>query len=118
MAEVSIAAAAKDFCATHEEGPVALGDEGIFLDRIPKTGPACAGLKFLGGGEEGLAAADAVVSSLFFVVPVLACEGPFGAFLAGDFELLGSELLFPFLIRFGNFFHGCIKSGQFLAGAS
>ena len=56
-----------------------------------KLGQPQAGIELGVGSEQRRAAADAVVGARLVVVPVLAGEGAFGGFLAGDFVLLGRQ---------------------------
>src|SRR2546421_178777 len=75
-------------------------DVGLRLDslglcRRPEARPAGAGLVLLVGAEKQLAAAGAVIASLFLAVLVFAREGALGALLAQHVVLRGRELLAP-----------------------
>jgi hypothetical protein len=72
--------------------------------RLKKTRPAGTGLELMVRAEELGATAPAVIDAAFVVVPVFAGEGGLGAFLPGDLELLGRELLAPFGVGFLDFF--------------
>src|SRR4029453_14635413 len=68
-------------------------------NRVGESRPSGSRLELVLRDEQVVAAADALVDTLFVAVPVLARERPLGSLLPGDGELLGRELLSPVLLR-------------------
>ena len=88
MTQVRFAATADHLGPFCKEAVVGPGGDVFGCDWLPETGPAGARLKLVLKTEEIVVTADALVNALFMVVPQVAGEGPFGAFLAGDVVLL------------------------------
>lgn len=102
VAEVGVAFGTDHFGALHAEGAVVMGGDGIGFGGV-EAGPSARGIEFSLRFEERLAAAAAGVSAGAVVVPIFSGEGAFGAFLAGDVELFGGELLAPLGFGFLDF---------------
>ena len=96
MAKMGAALAAGDFGAQHLVAAILVLGNAFSRYRRGKAGPAAAGVEFGGGGEQDFVAADATIEPIFMAIPVVAGEGSFGAFLAGDMELHFAELRAPF----------------------
>src|SRR5438093_3593281 len=92
---MGVAAPAHDLYPLHEKGVVCFCFDVLFRNRSPETGPARSGLELCFGAEQVVAAADALVSAFFVVVPVFAGERPFRAFLARNLKLFWGQKLFP-----------------------
>ena len=103
VAEMSVATVADDFGSDCEETSVGLFADVVFLDWFPVTRPAGAGFVFGFGAEERQVAGDAVIGSLFLVVPIEAGEGAFGSFFSNDSVLLLGQKLLPFRFGFDDF---------------
>src|SRR5438445_2635992 len=102
-----VAAAAVHFRAPHEPGVIGVEGDIVFGNRLPKAGPAGAGIKLRFGIEQWLTTADTLIHAIFLRVPVRSREGPLGSFLPRDLNLLRRQLLTPFLVRLLNVFgHG------------
>ena len=69
-----------------------------------KAGPARTRLELGVRAEQGVAAARAAVDPLVVVFVVFAGKRALGALLSGDGELLGSQLLLPFLVGLDRLF--------------
>ena len=100
MPQVGAAAIAHDFNPVHHVTVVVLLTDAFFRDRSEKTGPAGSRIVFGIGAEQFVAAAGAPVNAPFMIVPVLAGEGLFGLFQAGNLVLFWRQLPLPFLFRF------------------
>src|SRR5688572_13795473 len=92
--------------AAHTVGAVRFELDGLLIGRLPEARPTAAGLELRVGAEELGAAARAAVRPGLFAVVILAGESAFGAFLASDLVLLGSERGFPIGFGFFEFFFG------------
>src|SRR6185369_5910971 len=77
-----------------------LGLDVLLGDRRPKARATRTGLELGVRTEQRVATARAAVDALVVVLVIFAGKRTLGAFLAGDGELLGSQLLFPLLIGF------------------
>ena len=69
---MSIANGAQYLRANHAMAGVAQGPDVVAGQRQPEAGPAGAGIVLVLGAEQGCAAADATVGTVFLVVDVLA----------------------------------------------
>ncbi|MEY5012293.1 MAG: hypothetical protein RLY69_8 [Verrucomicrobiota bacterium] len=102
MAEVAIAVRAEHFGADAPEAGVLAGDDIFRFGGIVKRWPAAAGLKFFIRCEKQRVAPGAVVTACALILEFFVC-GPvwaFGASLAQDVVLLGTELATPFVVGF------------------
>ena len=100
VAEVCAAAGALHFSTNHSVGGVGMFAHGRSLQRLPKAGPAGAGIKLCIRTEKFLAAACAAIGAGGFGVPVFAGEGLLGAGLPGDAVLIGREDGLPLVVAF------------------
>src|SRR5262245_13866383 len=100
MAQVGIAAAAQHLRPHREPAAVLLQRHVALGERLPETGPARSRVKLRPGVEQRLPAADAGIDTVLLRVPVGPGEGPFGALLARDAELLLGQLPAPRVIGF------------------
>ena len=87
MAEVSAAAAAKNFHAFHAVAMVGAQFDFVLVSRLPEAWPAAAGIEFSIRSKQFLAAGGTVVGAVCFVVHVLAGKWRFGPFLSQDLVL-------------------------------
>src|SRR3984885_51022 len=97
VTEVTTAAAAVNFGPQHPEGAVFMLADGVF-QRLPKTRPAGAALKFRCRGEQRQVAAGAGEDALAMLLEQRARPRAFGAFLAQDFILVRRQLRAPFRV--------------------
>src|ERR1700722_19737676 len=103
VSEMTVTAGANHFVSLHPGGAISARRYVFFGDRFPKARPARAGFEFRLGIEENRVATDAMVQAVVMIAGILAGEGPFGACMARDFELLRRQLLLPFGVGFDNF---------------
>ena len=82
MAEVPVAAGAKNFRAHHEEAPIRLRAHGTLLRRRVEARPTGTGVEFGPGIEELIATAGANIGAILLAIPILARESALGALLA------------------------------------
>src|ERR1051325_2921005 len=99
-----ITACAPHFGAAHEKAVVLPRLHRRRIDRLPITRPARARFELVLGTEQRQAAADALVSTGFVIVPVFTREGAFRAFLPRALVLFRRELRPPFLVCFCDVF--------------
>src|SRR5581483_326046 len=116
VAEVRAAAAALDLGADHAVARVLDLGDGVLVERLPEARPAGARLELGLGREERLPAADAAVGARVVVVPVSAGEGPLGALVARDLELLLRELRAPLGLGLDDLARGADVGGGRLVG--
>ena len=109
MTKVRAAAGTMDFGPAREQAVVFFSTDVILDGRLIKARPARAGFKFGGGTEQVEITGDTPIETGFVVVPVLAAERPFGAFLTGYAVLLRREQFLPFGVGFDDFFEGHIR---------
>jgi hypothetical protein len=99
MPQMGITGIAHDFYPDHPIGSVFFVLNGIFLDRLGKTGPTGPGIEFDGGVKQRGPATDAGISSRF----VHTAESPgmrgFGTLPTGDAILFWGQGSLPFLLR-------------------
>src|SRR5215218_3200524 len=81
--------------AAHEEATVLFGLDIGFVERLPETRPARAGIVLGVRREEGRPAGHTQVDPLLLVVVILTAEGPLCALHPRDAVLLGGELVLP-----------------------
>ena len=105
MAQVGTAIGAADFSAHHAVAGILVGADGVWVDPLPKAGPARAGIKLGVGAEELSAAANAAVHAITFVIPVGPSKSAFSPAFACDAELFGSQFGAPVVLAC---FHGLI----------
>lgn len=113
MAQMGAAVLAGDFDAAHAVAGVFLPVKAVGIERVPETRPTAAGVEFLIGREQWMAAADAVIDAVGRAIGIFTGEGRLRAFFAADMELFGGQLLPPAL--FGVVFgahRGFIEVGQ------
>ena len=91
---------ADDFVAHHAMARIQRGPHAFFVCGIKEAWPAAAGVKLCLRGKQFRPAANAAVHPVRLVIPVLAAERHFGAFLARDAKLLGRKLLAPLVVGF------------------
>src|SRR5262249_19028467 len=105
MSQMSIAPAADHFGShrDREQAAIAVQRDVVFGDWLPKTRPAGSRIELGRCIKQWLPAADALIDARFLRIPVRAREGPFGALLAGNMELLRRQSLPPFSIGFLDF---------------
>ena len=96
------AAAADNLGTFHTKAVVCFFYYIFFIKRGIKTGPSGTAFKLCGAAEQRLAAANTIVGAFVVVVPIFARKGSFGACLAGNLKLHGSQYFFPLVIGFGN----------------
>ncbi len=114
VAEVRVAALADDLRALHQEAVVGPQFDVLEVGGLGEARPAGAGVELGVGGEELRSTADAAVHALRLLVDVGAGEGALGARLAGHLELLGRQLLTPFLLGFLNFCRHLVLSVSYV----
>src|SRR5215204_6456742 len=85
--------------AAHEEATVLFGLDIGFVERLPETRPARAGIVLGVRREEGRPAGHTQVDPLLLVVVILTAEGPLCALHPRDAVLLGGELILPLFFR-------------------
>src|SRR5439155_1265974 len=91
----------------------------ILDDGLKEARPARAGIKLGVGAEQVEITGDTTIQPRLVIVPILAAERPFGAFLARNPVLLGSETFLPFGVGLDDFLDGHIRwrgSGCCLVG--
>src|SRR2546426_4461128 len=103
MAEVGAAAGTVDLRTPREQAVVFFGADVVVNEGLKEARPARAGIKLGVGTEQVEITRDAPIQPPLVIVPVLAAERAFGAFLASDPVLLGSEQFLPFSIGFDDF---------------
>jgi hypothetical protein len=104
VTKMCIAAAAEYFHSLHRMAPVFFLPDIFPRKRRIKAGPSGSRIILGVGAEQCVAAADTSIYPLLMVIPVLARKGFFCSFQARNPELLGTQLFFPFHLRFDNFF--------------
>ena len=104
MAEVRITAATHHFGAAHEKASILFRLHRFGIDRRPEAGPSGSRIEFRIGAEQWIPTAHAVVCALVFRIVIFTRKRPLSAFLTAYFILLRSEMLFPFLLGFLDFF--------------
>src|ERR1700722_685369 len=97
VTEVTTAAAAVNFGPQYPEGAIFMLAHRV-VERLPKTRPAGAALKFRCRGEQRQIAAGAGEDALAMLLEKRARPRAFGAFLAQDFILLRRQLRAPFRV--------------------
>src|SRR5258707_4630553 len=95
VARVALAARAKNLRAVHAVTAVGVGDDVLGGNRLEETRPAGAGIEFGFRGEQRQSAADAIINAGLVVVVESAAKSRFGALGAGNFILIGRQLLLP-----------------------
>ena len=98
MAEVGIAAGARDFLPPHAMAVVFMDLNAAGRGRLVKTGPATAGVVLRRGAEELLPAGGTAVDSVGGGVFVLAGKGAFRALFAQNVILLGRQFAPPLFV--------------------
>ena len=88
MAQVGVTLATKDLGASCEQRVIILFGDIFCLCWLKKAGPAGPRVKLCLRRKQFGFTASATVDARSFAVPVFACEGSFGPFLARDTELL------------------------------
>src|SRR5580700_3225490 len=105
MAEVRVALPAQHLHASHPVRGVCLYPDVLRRYRRPKARPPGAGIELGIGLEQGRAAADALVSTVLMIVPMLPGERRLGAFAPRHRILLRRQLLTPLFICLLDFRH-------------
>jgi hypothetical protein len=100
---VGITNGTENFSPGHKQAAIHFPPDIFGVNRFPKAGPACAGVVFRLGFEQGRTTANTAIGSRFFVVPVASRKGALSSFFAGDLKLLWGQLGLPFCIGFFNF---------------
>jgi hypothetical protein len=95
MAQVRVAAGAKNLGADHAVAAVFMRDDVLLGHGPEKTGPAGAGIELSARLEQRQPAADAAVHTLPLVIQERAAERPLSALAAGDLELFWTQLIAP-----------------------
>ncbi len=101
VTEVRIATGTEHFYAPHTVSIVWHIGDTIRANGFVEAGPAATAGKFCIGLEERIAAYCTEVTALGFGTPVLACEGPFGAFFTGYFVHIRWEYFAPLFVCYG-----------------
>jgi hypothetical protein len=104
VSQMGIALGAADFGAHHAVGRVPVFHDASFFGGLVETRPAGAGVELGIRIKQRSAAANAVIHTRFFRVPVLARKGTLGPSFTSHMILLGRELLFPLSFRLRDFF--------------
>ena len=92
MAQMGIGVFASNFSAYQAVVLVVFFLDQIFMQGSSKAGPATAGIKFVQGCKQGLAADNVHVNPLSGFIPVFILKGGFGAVLLGHMVLDFREL--------------------------
>ena len=104
---MGIAASAKDLISYHAKAGVRRRYHILLIDWFEETGPTGTRVKFSIGTKKRKVAADTLVEAGLLVVVESTAERPLGTFTTGDLiDFATAELSPPFLVGFGNFFHG------------
>ena len=98
------------FCAPHTAAVIEPLLNSRLFEFAMKTGPAASGVKFAPGIEQGVAAANTVISAPVKMITVLTAERRLSSRLAGYPVLLIAETGPPILFRLHDLVHGFILS--------
>jgi hypothetical protein len=99
---MSIAAGASRFSASHAVTSVGVLGDVAAVGGSEEAWPSRAGIELRVGAKEQRSATNAVVGSVIVLIPVLSGKGALGATAAGYLILLGSKLLLPLRVGFGD----------------
>ena len=106
MSQMRAAAVTRDFSTDHAMAGIAMLIDNLTGEWTGEAGPATAGVVFVIGVKQFGLAAAAMVDAAVMAIPVLAGEGGFGAFLAGDAVFVWGEFTLPFEFGFLDDGHG------------
>jgi len=100
MAQMGAAVFAGDFGTAHAMAGIFMLVKAVLLQWAPETGPAAAGMEFVFGRKQGVAAANAVVNAFSGAIGIFAGKRRLRAFFPADMELFGTEIVPPVLFGF------------------
>src|SRR5262245_59217221 len=102
MSLVAITTGAMDFSPGKNQFEVGTRLDDFRIDRLPKTRPACATIKFMFGRVGGKITAGAVIDAGVLVVVEMVCECTLGRLVSQYLIGFWCQKLFPLLIGFHN----------------